>query len=464
MIVVVGIGAGGWDEIPSRHQQLIRDSPVLLGGKRHLDLVPDIAGQRREPWPSPLRDGLPTLLESLPDGDVVALASGDPLVSGIGTTLISLIGPESVRIEPAVSSVALARARMGWAAESCAVVSLVGRDVSLVAREVAPGRRILALSSDETSPAAIANLLVTASFGASSMTVLGDLGASTETAQTALAGAWDGESPRLNVVAIECVGDRVGFDTDPLVPRGSGSTNAAPVDPQPPSVEPTEPLCDRARPAGELARPDRPSEGAPERSEGGEAVSRPTRSFPTTWSPGLPDDAFEHDGQLTKRDLRASALARLAPTPGEHLWDVGAGAGSVGIEWMRAHPTCTTTAVESHPERAARIARNAAHLGVPGLRVVEGRAPDALADLPAPDAIFIGGGATRPGVLDACLAALRPGGRIVVHGVTLETEQLLARQHAERGGELTRISVESVDSIGTFRGWAPQRTVVQWAR
>ncbi|HEY9394029.1 MAG TPA: cobalamin biosynthesis bifunctional protein CbiET, partial [Nocardioides sp.] len=98
-----------------------------------------------------------------------------------------------------------------------------------------------------------------------------------------------------------------------------------------------------------------------------------------------------------------------------------------------------------------------------GLTVVEGRAPDALADLPAPDAIFIGGGATRPGVLDTCLAALRPGGRLVVHGVTLETEQVLARQHAERGGELTRISVESVDSIGTFRGWAPQRTVVQWA-
>ena len=425
MIVVVGIGAGGWDEIPVRHQRLIRESPVLLGGKRHLDLVPDVPGQRRDPWPSPLRDGLPALLDGI--GDAVALASGDPLVSGIGTTLISLLGQENVRIEPAVSSVALARARMGWPAESCVVVSLVGRDVSLVARELAPGRRILALSADESTPASIADLLVTAGFGASTMTVLGDLGAETESARTGAASTWAGESPRLNIVAIECVADRIGLDMPPPSSSG-GSTSGASVEPR------------------ALA-----------------SVSRPTQSFPASWAAGLPDDVFENDGQLTKRDLRASALARLAPTPGAHLWDVGAGAGSVGIEWMRAHPTCTTTAIEGDSERAARIARNAVRLGVPGLRVVEGRAPDALAGLHAPDAIFIGGGATRPGVLDACLAALCPGGRIVVHGVTLETEQLLARQHAELGGELTRISVESVDAIGTFCGWAPQRTVVQWA-
>ncbi|MER6969671.1 precorrin-6y C5,15-methyltransferase (decarboxylating) subunit CbiE [Nocardioides sp. NPDC000445] len=396
MIVVVGIGAGGWDEIPVRHQQLVLESAVLLGGKRHLDLVPDVPGQRREPWPSPLREGLPALLESLPDdAPVVVLASGDPLVSGIGTTLISLLGRKNVRIEPAVSSVALARARMGWPAESCAVVSLVGRDVSLVARELAPGRRILALSADGSTPAAIANLLVTAGFGGSMMTVLGDLGAETESAHTgtaSTASTWAGESPRLNIVAIECVGTTL-----------------------------------------------------------------------LGWAAGLPDDAFENDGQLTKRDLRASALARLAPTPGAHLWDVGAGAGSVGIEWMRAHPSCTSTAVEASPERAARIARNATRLGVPGLTVVQGRAPDALRDLPAPDAIFIGGGATRPGVLDTCLAALRPGGRLVVHGVTLETEQLLATAYQQHGGELTRIAVETSAPIGTFTGWTPARTVTQWS-
>ncbi|MGH3354235.1 MAG: precorrin-6y C5,15-methyltransferase (decarboxylating) subunit CbiE, partial [Nocardioides sp.] len=205
MIVVVGIGAGGWDEIPVRHQRLLREAAVLLGGKRHLDLVPNVPGQHREPWPSPLRDGLPALLESLPtEASVVALASGDPLVSGIGTTLISLLGRENVRIEPALSSVALARARMGWPAESCAVVSLVGRDVALLNRELAPGRRILALSSDGTTPTSIANLLVTAGFGASTMNVLGDLGAETESMRTASADEWRADAPRLNIVAITC--------------------------------------------------------------------------------------------------------------------------------------------------------------------------------------------------------------------------------------------------------------------
>ena len=151
------------------------------------------------------------------------------------------------------------------------------------------------------------------------------------------------------------------------------------------------------------------------------------------------------------------------PAPGQLLWDVGAGAGSVGIEWMRAHPTCRTIAIESDPERAARIARNAHALGVPDLQVVEGRAPSALAGLEAPDAIFIGGGATREGVLDTCLAALKPGGRLVVHGVTLETETLLAKAYADHGGELTRISVETAAPVGTFTGWTPSRAVTQWA-
>jgi precorrin-6Y C5,15-methyltransferase (decarboxylating) len=181
------------------------------------------------------------------------------------------------------------------------------------------------------------------------------------------------------------------------------------------------------------------------------------------WVAGLPDEAYDHDGQLTKRDLRASALARLQPQPGQLLWDVGAGAGSVGIEWLRAHPTCRAVAIERDPDRAARVAGNAARLGVPSLEVVTGAAPDCLASLPTPDAIFVGGGATRPGLLDRCLAALGTGGRLVVHGVTLETEALLARMHADHGGELTRISVEQAAPIGSFTGWTPSRAVTQWA-
>jgi precorrin-6Y C5,15-methyltransferase (decarboxylating) len=396
VIMVVGIGADGWDGLSPTTRAWVQAAPVVLGGRRHLDLLPDVPGQRREPWPSPLREGLPALLASVGRHTVVALASGDPMVSGIGTTLVELLGRDAVHVVPAVSSVALARATLGWSAESCAVVSLVGREPSLLLRELAPGRRVLVLSADEHTPRRVAQLLVDADYGDSELTVLGDLGGPAASSagfdRASVLTAEDFDFPRLNVVALDLVG-----------PHRAG------------------------------------------------------------WVAGLADDAFEHDGQLTKRDLRASALARLAPVPGEHVWDVGAGAGSVGIEWMRAHPTCTATAVEASPERAERIGRNASRLGVPGLRVVTGRAPQALADLPAPDAVFVGGGATRDGVLDACLSALPAGGRLVVHGVTLETEQLLGRLYAERGGELARLAVETAAPIGGFTGWTPARTVTQWA-
>ncbi|MQY04722.1 precorrin-6y C5,15-methyltransferase (decarboxylating) subunit CbiE [Actinomadura macrotermitis] len=178
--------------------------------------------------------------------------------------------------------------------------------------------------------------------------------------------------------------------------------------------------------------------------------------------PGLPDDAYEHDGQLTKREIRAITLAALAPLPGQLLWDVGGGAGSIGIEWMRAHPSCRAVAVEAVPERAARITANAAALGVPALRVVTGRAPGALAGLPAPDAVFVGGGVTAPGMIDACWAALRPGGRLVVNAVTLESEQVVAAGRARLGGDLTRIAINRAAPVGGFTGWRAMMPVTQW--
>lgn len=389
-IVVVGIGADGFDGLSPASRSLVLEASVLWGGARHLLLVPPVSGQTRVPWPSPLAAGLPGLLSEYAGRPVVALASGDPLLSGIATTLLEYGAP--VRVVPAVSSVSLARARMGWSAESCTVVTVVGRSVSRVLRECAPGRRLLVLSSDASTPASVAGLLTSSGWGASTMTVLGDLGSSTESSASGIASFWSVSSPPLNVLAIEVFGDGL-----------------------------------------------------------------------ASWAPGLPDSAFENDGQLTKRDLRASALARLMPAPGQLLWDVGAGAGSVGIEWMRTHPTCRTIAIESDPERAARIGRNASALGVPDLQVVEGRAPSALSGLEAPDAIFVGGGATREGVLDTCLSALKPAGRLVVHGVTLETETLLAKAYTDHGGELTRIGVETAAPVGTFTGWSPARAVTQWA-
>ena len=400
-VTVVGIGADGWQGLPEPARAHVLAAGVLLGGERHLALVPPVDGQVRRPWPRPL-SGVGELVAGLDGRSVVALASGDPMLSGIGTTLADL--GLDVTVLPAVSSVALARARMRWSAESSDVVTLVGRDPDVLRRELTPGRRLLVLSSDETTPANVATLLRDEGYGATRMTVLGDLGAETESRLDSTAENWgsrDGRQgdlldqpvPRLHVLALDVAGP-------------------------------------------------------------------PTNS----WAPGLPDDAYEHDGQLTKRDLRASALARLRPSPGELLWDVGAGAGSVGIEWLRAHRLCRALAVEARPERAAVIGRNARAHGVPSLRVVQGRAPDALRGLPDPDAVFVGGGATASGLLDLCRDRLRPGGRLVVHGVTLETERLLLDAHDQHGGELVRVSVEQVAPLGDrFRGWTPARAVSQWA-
>jgi precorrin-6Y C5,15-methyltransferase (decarboxylating) len=186
-----------------------------------------------------------------------------------------------------------------------------------------------------------------------------------------------------------------------------------------------------------------------------------TRALPLV--PGLPDDAFAHDGAITKREARALALARLAPVPGELLWDVGAGSGSVGIEWMRADPGCRAIAVESRPERADRVAANAAALGVPDLVVVRGAAPVALAGLPRPDAVFVGGGLTTAGLLDALWRALPSGGRLVAHAVTIEGERVLTERAADLGGDLTRLGVERAAPLGGFTGWLPARPLVQWA-
>ena len=178
---------------------------------------------------------------------------------------------------------------------------------------------------------------------------------------------------------------------------------------------------------------------------------------------GLPDALFEHDGQLTRREIRAVTLSTLAPRQGEVLWDVGGGAGSIGIEWMLRHPANRAVAVEPDAGRVARIGRNAEHLGVPGLAVIHGAAPEALGGLPPPHAIFLGGGAHRAGVVDAAWAALPPDGRIVANAVTVETEAALLAARGRFGGTLLRLAVERLDAVGTMHAFRPAMTVTQWA-
>lgn len=214
--------------------------------------------------------------------------------------------------------------------------------------------------------------------------------------------------------------------------------------------------------------PERPPAAAtaqaPEPASAPASVPVPAPT-PATTVPGLPDDAYDSDGQLTKREVRAITLAALAPRPGELLWDVGAGSGSIGIEWLRSHDSCRAVAIESHEERADRVRANAAALGVPWLYVLVGSAPgalDLLTETDTPDAVFIGGGLTVPGVVERCWAALRPGGRLVANAVTAETEAELVRHRADLGGDLTRIQISRSTPVGRFTGWRTLMPVTQW--
>ncbi|AFZ60586.1 bifunctional cobalt-precorrin-7 (C(5))-methyltransferase/cobalt-precorrin-6B (C(15))-methyltransferase [Anabaena cylindrica FACHB-243] len=184
--------------------------------------------------------------------------------------------------------------------------------------------------------------------------------------------------------------------------------------------------------------------------------------MPLSRFPGLPDSAFHHDGQLTKREVRAITLSTLAPLPGELLWDVGAGCGSISIEWMRSNSRCRAIALEQNETRINYIADNAAALGTPNLQIITGKAPEIIQNLPTPDAIFVGGGVTAPGLFDICWNALRPGGRMVANVVTLEGEQTLFQWYEKVGGNFTRISIQRAEAIGKFLGWKGMSQVTQW--
>lgn len=178
-------------------------------------------------------------------------------------------------------------------------------------------------------------------------------------------------------------------------------------------------------------------------------------------TPGLPDNAFDHDGQLTKQEIRSATLSALAPFPGELLWDVGSGSGSIAIEWTRHHPANRAIAIEPREDRQSLIETNSRKLGVPQLNFVKGSAPDALADLSAPDAIFIGGGLSHEGVFEVCWSSLKQGGRLVSNAVTIEGEQRLFDIHNRFGGTLTRLNISRAEKIGGFTSWKPFRQVTQ---
>lgn len=385
-IVVVGIGADGVDGLGAQARAELATARRIYGSRRQLDLLDGAVDATVHRWPSPLLPALPDLFDGA--GDVHVLASGDPLLHGIGTTLIRLFGADRVTVVPHVSAVTLACARMGWAVAETEVISLVTAAPVTALRR---GGQAIVLSAGASTPAALAELLESAGRGDSAFTVLEQLGGPAERRRDSDARAWAHEAPGdvddLNVIAVRYLPD--------------------------------------------------------------ERVS------------ALPDDAFDHDGQITKADIRALTLLALNPRPGQRLWDVGAGAGSIAVEWCRSWRQCTAVAFERDEQRRNRLSRNVDNFGV---RVeVRGGAPAALADAPTPDAVFVGGGLTEPGLLHECLDALASGGRLVANAVTVESEAILAQAFSEYGGELRRFQHAQAAPLGSLTTWRAHHPITQWA-
>ena len=382
-LTVVGIGEDGFPGLGKQARRALLGATKIVGSPRQLALLPHCTRAEQLPWPSPFSLNPVLALRGEP---VCVLASGDPMFYGVGASLARLVPAAEMRVLSMPSSCALAAARLGWPVQDLHVVSLVARPLAALNAHLYSGLRLLVLSNDGDSPAAIAALLCERGFGPSRLQVFEHLGGEAERTLVGTAQDWPHtDIAALNLVAIDC-------QATPHAPRHH-----------------------------RLA--------------------------------GLPDSAFRHDGQLTKRDVRAMTLARLAPQPGELLWDVGAGCGSIGIEWMRAHPACRALAIEADEGRQGFIEHNRDALGVPGLQLVRGKAPAALHGLEPPDAIFIGGGVTREGVLDLCWASLRPGGRLVANAVTLQSELALAHFRQQHGGALTRVHVAHAQPLGAFDTW-----------
>jgi precorrin-6Y C5,15-methyltransferase (decarboxylating) len=426
-LAVVGLGADGWAGLGEAPRAAVLAASEVVGSTRQLALLPDEVNATRRPWPSPIEalvdelvartlassDGEATgsagatasadkrtaatdATAGLGAGPVCVLASGDPMLHGIGATLARRLPADRLVVHPHPSAFALACARLGWPEAEVELVSAVAQPPEAVARLLQPRRRLVVYAAGSAGAAALADVLRERGFGMSRFVVLEQLGGEAERLVESTATEWgETEADPLHCVAIEC---RADLDTTSL------------------------PLV-----------------------------------------AGLPDDAYDNDGQLTKRRVRAITLAALAPTPGALLWDVGAGSGSIAIEWLRAEPTARAFAVERHTERAERARENARRLGVPQLELVLGAAPEALCDLPGPDAIFIGGGLTSAGVIQRCWYSLRPGGTIVANAVTLEGERILNFARERCGGELVRIEISHAEPLGSFEAWRAQLPVVQWS-
>lgn len=393
-LTIIGVGDKGTDGLTGAALALLQDARTVIAPERVIAEL-DLPGKDIEPWIGKFHESVEKLLQRRGE-PVTILATGDPMHFGVGATLARHIPMEEMRVLPSPSAFSLAAARLGWALQVTDCFSMHGRSVSKLAQFLAPGNRILALTSDGETVGQAARLLVDRGFGRSELTVLEHMGGAAERQVRLVAEDYTDQSfGDFNTLAVSCV-------------AGEGATV-------------------------------------------------------TSRAAGLANDAFSHDGQITKREVRAATIGALMPYPGAVLWDIGAGCGTVSVEWMRLARGARAIAIEPREDRRAHIADNSLALGTPEIRIVAGTAPEALIGLERPDAVFIGGGIGRDGVFEAGWQALRPGGRLVANAVTLESEARLLALQSRHGGELSRISVAHAEPVGPYHGWRPAMPVTMWS-
>jgi precorrin-6Y C5,15-methyltransferase (decarboxylating) len=400
-LTVIGIGDDGVAGLGPEARALLEGAELLVGGERHQAMVAQ-TNARRLTWAGGVHHAAREIARWR-GRPVVVLATGDPMWFGGGANLARRFGAGEMRVLPFPGAFSMTAARMLWPMADIVPLNLHSRPLAQLNLHVQPRARLIALCRDGATPLEAARLMTARGFGPSPMTVFEHLGGARERRLDGTADAWP--NPRcadLCTLAVICV----------------------------------------------------PGEGA--------------NVLPA--APGLSDEAFEHDGQLTKREVRAQTVSALAPGPGLVLWDVGAGCGSVAIEWLRCAPSyridgggeARAFAIERDGGRCAAIARNAEALGVPALSVVLGAAPDALQDLAPPDRVFVGGGASGRGLLEACWNALRPGGLLVANAVTIEGFGALERMRVQQGGDLRRIAVSRAGPVGKLSAFRALMEVTQW--
>lgn len=398
-ITVIGIGEDGLSGLSKTARAALDGATLVCGGARHLEMLGAEDTRERLAWGKDMAVDIMALGERAAAETICVLASGDPLNFGAAVRMIRILGADAVRVLPFPSAFSLAAARMNWALSDpmLRTVSIHSRPLDALRRDIQPGVKLVILSRDGSSPAAVADMLTDMGYGQSRVTVLERIGGDAERCTDALAADGFGEDfDNLNTLCVECIADEDALRLSHV--------------------------------------------------------------------PGLPDDAFEHDGTITKREVRAVTLAALGPRPGEVLWDIGAGNGTVAIEWLRAEPAARAVAFEHDAERIERIRENAKTLGAPEVIVVEGVFPDAtIDDLPGPDVVFIGGGiAGNNDLIVHAFEALQTGGRLVANAVSLEAQGALMTAARVMGGELVRIGIAHAAPLGEFAALKPAIDVLQW--